>query len=69
MNNATKVHSLEDSLDATRIRLYERTKNMTAAERVDFFNQGARDILVRHGVKAKFAETAEITSVRKQANS
>lgn len=52
-----KNNELERQLDATRIKLYERTKDMTTEERVAFFNNGAKEILERHGIKARYAET------------
>ena len=46
---------LEKQLDATRIKLYEMTKDMTTQERVAFFNSRGQDILKRHGVKTTIA--------------
>ncbi|MCL2078925.1 MAG: hypothetical protein FWH17_03675 [Oscillospiraceae bacterium] len=56
MNNTIHNSDLEDRLDATRIKLYEQTKDMTTQERVAFFNNKGRDILARHGIKAKIVE-------------
>jgi len=51
------VDTLEDEIDAIRIRNYEKTKNMTADEEADYFNQRARDILKAHGLTdVKFVE-------------
>lgn len=55
--NRIPIDTLEDELDAIRIQLYEQTKNMTAAERVDFFNKGSREILKAQGIDANFIET------------
>ena len=51
---------LEEQLDATRIKFYEMTKDMTAQERVAFFNNRGHEILKRHGLKATVAEAASI---------
>ena len=59
-SNATHNDALEEQLNATRIKLYERTKDMTTEERVAFFNEGAKAILARQGIKAKFAEPASL---------
>ena len=47
---------LERQLDATRIRLYEQTKDMTTQERVAFFNNRGQEILKRHGLKTTVAQ-------------
>lgn len=47
---------LEMQLDATRIKLYERTKDMTTQERVAFFNNRGQEILKRHGLKTTVAQ-------------
>jgi len=47
---------LEQELNATRIKLYEQTKDMTAQERVAFFNNKGRDVMARHGIKATIVE-------------
>jgi hypothetical protein len=54
MNN--NYDTLEQELNATRIKLYEQTKDMTTQERVTFFNNRGREILAQHGIKAKIAE-------------
>ena len=56
MTNIVKNNDLEQELNATRIKLYEQTKNMTTQERVTFFNNKGRDVLARHGIKAKIVE-------------
>jgi len=61
MNHSTLNNSLEVQLNATRIKLYEQTKHMTTEERVAFFNKGAKDILARHGIKAKYVEKAPVS--------
>ena len=60
MNKAINHNDLEEQLNATRIKLYELTKNMTSEEQIAFFNKGAKEILARHGINAKFAETAPV---------
>jgi len=60
MNNSMRNDALEAQLNATRIKLYERTKDMTTEERVAFFSRGARDILARHGIHAKYVETKPV---------
>jgi len=66
MNTTVKNNDLEDRLDATRIKLYEQTKDMTTQERVAFFNNKGRDVLARHGIKAKIVE---MPIVRRQVQS
>ena len=56
MNEAMKNNDLEEQLNATRIKLYEQTRDMTTQERVAFFNDKGRDVLVRHGIKTKITE-------------
>ena len=58
MNSALNNDALEAQLNATRIKLYEQTKDMTTEQRVAFFNRGAKEILAKHGVHAKFADDA-----------
>ena len=55
MSDTMQKNSIEDELDAIRIKLYEQTKDMTTEEQVAFFNNGAKEILARQGIKAKFA--------------
>jgi len=50
-----KNDALEKQLDATRIKLYEMTKDMTTEERVAFFNKRGQEILKRHGLKTTIA--------------
>ena len=56
MTNTVMNNDLEQELNATRIKLYEQTKNMTTQERVAFFNNKGRDVLDRYGIKAKIEE-------------
>ena len=56
MTNTVKNNDLEQELNTTRIKFYEQTKNMTTQERVIFFNNKGRDVLARHGIKAKIVE-------------
>lgn len=55
MSKTIKSNSVEDEINATRIKLYEQTKDMTTEERVAFFNKGAKEILKKHGIKARYA--------------
>jgi hypothetical protein len=48
--------TLEQELNAIRIKLYEQTKDMTTQERVAFFNNRGREILARHGINPKIVE-------------
>lgn len=44
------IDSLETEIDDIRIKLYEKTKDMSADEEADYFNRRARDILKAHGL-------------------
>jgi len=55
-----KNDDLEKQLDATRIKLYEMTKDMTTQERVAFFNKRGEEILKRYGLKAKVSYDAPV---------
>jgi len=57
---------LEKQLDATRIKLYERTKDMTTQERVAFFNNSGKEILKRHGLKTTIAHPPFVLSTNKK---
>jgi hypothetical protein len=46
----TPIDPLEAEIDAIRIKLYEKTKGMTADEEADYFNRRTRDILKAHGL-------------------
>ena len=37
MSNTMKNNSIEDELDAIRIKLYEQTKDMTSEEEAEFY--------------------------------
>ena len=50
-----KNDELEKQLDATRIKHYEQTKDMTTQERVAYFNNRVQEIPKRHGLKATVA--------------
>lgn len=56
--SSMKNDELEKQLDATRIKLYEMTKDMTTEERVAFFNKRGQEILKRHGLKTTIAYDA-----------
>ena len=60
MNRKVSNSPVEDELDAIRIKLYEKTKDMTTGERVEFFRKTAREGLAKHGIKARYAETPVI---------
>jgi hypothetical protein len=66
MNSIPENDHWEQELDATRVKLYELTKDMTTQERVDFFNTRGIEILKRHGVKTK---VADVPIVRRSAQS
>jgi hypothetical protein len=66
MNSIPKNDNWEQELDATRVKLYELTKDMTSAEQADFFNSRGIETLKRHGVKAK---VADVPIVRRPAQS
>ena len=57
---------LERELNATRIKLYEQTKDMTTQERVAFFNNKGRGVLARYGIKATIVE---LPVIRRQMHS
>ena len=52
MNN----NSVEDELDAIRIRHYEQTKDMTREERVAYVNSRAEQILKPYGIKPVYMD-------------
>lgn len=56
MSTIVKNSNIEEQLNATRIKLYEQTKDMTTQERVAFLNDKGRDILVRYGIKTQITE-------------
>jgi hypothetical protein len=47
----TTSNPVEDELNAIRIELYEKTKNMTTSERADYLHKKVEDGLRRHGYK------------------
>ena len=51
---------LEADLEATRIKLFELTKDMTSEEQVIFFNKKGSEILIRYGLKTKISEGVPI---------
>jgi hypothetical protein len=44
-------NTIEDELDATRIKLFEETKDMTSNERIAYINDIAEQTLKKHGIK------------------
>jgi len=54
MSSQTKFNTVEDEINAIRIKLYEQTKDMTTQERVDFLNKIVKEGLERYGIKAKY---------------
>lgn len=60
MMNTNRIPNdqFEDELDAIRIQLHEKTKDMTAAERVDYINRRAREVIKEHGLNVKIADSA-----------
>ena len=52
-----------DELHATRRKLYEATKDMTSAERTEYFNRNAESVAQRYGFRivanAKEASNAQ----------
>lgn len=52
----SRNNAVEDEIDAIRISIYEKTKNMTTAERVDYFNRRTREIAKKEGLDIKFAK-------------
>jgi hypothetical protein len=43
-------NSIEDDLNATRVRLYEETKGMTPSERVAYLKALAAPVREKHGI-------------------
>ena len=50
MNKAMNNNPVEDELDAIRIELYERTKNMSSEERIDYLRQLVAPIHKEFGI-------------------
>jgi hypothetical protein len=51
MSDQTKISPVENEFDAIRIKLYEKTKNMTTSERVAYTHKLAEDTVRDHGYK------------------
>jgi hypothetical protein len=45
-------NTFEDDLDATRIKLYEATKNMTPSERNEYYRKLVDPIYEKFGIKS-----------------
>ncbi|MDR0883626.1 MAG: hypothetical protein LBN05_03340 [Oscillospiraceae bacterium] len=58
MNSNSKISPVEQELDAIRVRIYEKTKDMTSQEQVDFFNKRTREAFAQYGVKSKIVSAA-----------
>jgi hypothetical protein len=46
-----KIISIEDEIDATRIKLYELTKDMTDSEMESYFSDLVAPIYKKYGIK------------------
>ena len=57
-----KPNTIEDELDAIRLKLYEQTKDMITSERVAFLNDSAERVLAIYGIK-----TVKMESVKAKA--
>jgi len=44
---------IEDELDAIRIKIYEHTKHMSSAERVEYFNRRTQEVFKEFGINAE----------------
>jgi hypothetical protein len=67
-NNKVPVDTLEDELDAVRIKLYEQTKHMTPKERTAHVSRHAREILDKQGLTGiKFVSAPPSDAPAKQA--
>ena len=53
MSKTTKINPVEDELDTIRIKIYEQTKDMTSAERVEYFNRRTREAFAQYGIQAQ----------------
>jgi hypothetical protein len=53
MSDNPKSNPVEDELDAIRIKIYERTKDMSSAEQVEYFNRRTREAFAKYGIKSK----------------
>ena len=51
-----KHDPFEDELDAIRIAIYEKTKDMTAEEQADYFNRRARESMKANNIRLKIIE-------------
>ena len=54
MNENPKSNPVEDELDAIRIRIYEKTKDMSSEEQVAYFNNRAREVMAQLGLNGNF---------------
>ena len=46
-----KLDTIEDEIDRIRLNIYEKTKNMTIAQRVQHTNKSAEAVVARYGYK------------------
>lgn len=65
--NKNNLVDLEDEIDAIRIKLYEKTKDMTADEEADYINRRARDIIKEHGLNITIMKALPSDTPAKQA--
>ncbi|MDR1330104.1 MAG: hypothetical protein LBK23_10945 [Oscillospiraceae bacterium] len=57
MNKTTKSDTVEEEMNAIRVKLYEQTKDMTVQEQTVFFRKMVQEGLVRHGINVRYAPT------------
>ena len=53
-------NTIEDELDATRLKLYEQTKEMSPSDFVTFINSSAKKTLAKYGIKPASMESVNI---------
>jgi hypothetical protein len=66
-NRNIPIDTLEDEIDAIRIKLYEQTKHMSAQQRADHVNQRAREIIKEHGLNIRILKAPPSDAPAKQA--
>ena len=58
-----KPNTIEAELDSIRLKLYEKTKDMTTNERVAFFNDSADRALEKYGIKTVKMESVKVNVI------
>ena len=58
-----RSNTIEDELDAIRLKLYEQTKDMSPNDFVAFINGSARDALEKQGIKLAGMEPVRIKTL------